>query len=73
MFSYVDIIPGTGDAWSTWKEFTMRAKATSLILGSLFVLGLGAGVQTQQPEHQHQQTPAKPSADMSAKCKAMMA
>lgn len=45
---------------------------TSLILGSLLVLGPAANARAQQPEHQHQQTPAKPSADMSAKCKAMM-
>jgi len=51
----------------------MRAKVTTVLLGSLLVVGLGAGVQTQQPEHQHQQPPGKPSADMSAKCKAMMA
>ena len=51
----------------------MRVRITSLIFGLLLVLGLTAGAQTQQPEHQHQQTTAKPSADMSAKCKAMMA
>ena len=51
----------------------MRMSITSLILGSLLVVGFAAHAQTPQPEHQHQQTPAKPSADMSAKCKAMMA
>lgn len=36
-------------------------------------VGVGLAAHAQNPEHQHQQTPAKPSADMSAKCKAMMA
>lgn len=51
----------------------MRMSITSLLLGSLLVLGFAAHAQTPQPEHQHQQTPANPSADMAAKCKAMMA
>ena len=51
----------------------MRTSITSLVLGSLLVLGSPAHAQTPQPEHKHQQTPAKPSADMAAKCKAMMA
>lgn len=50
----------------------MRTSITRWILGSLLVLGLGVNAQTQEPQYQ-QQTPAKPSADMSAKCKAMMA
>lgn len=49
----------------------MRMRITSLILGVLLVLGVPAHAQTQQP--QQQQTPAKPSADMAEKCKAMMA
>jgi vancomycin resistance protein YoaR len=49
----------------------MRMNITSVILGSLLVLGFAAHAQTPQPEHQ--QTPAKPSTDMAAKCKAMMA
>ena len=51
----------------------MRMRITSLTLGSLLVLGFAAHAQTPQPEHQYQQTPAKPSADMAEKCKAMMA
>ena len=49
----------------------MRMRITSSVLGSLLVLGFAAHAQTPQPEHQ--QTPAKPSADMTAKCKATMA
>lgn len=46
---------------------------TAWMLGLALVFALGAGARTQEPQHQNQQTPAKPSADMSAKCKAMMA
>ena len=49
----------------------MRMTISSLVLGSLLVLGFAAHAQPPQPEHQ--QTPAKPSADMAAKCKATMA
>lgn len=51
----------------------MRTHITPWTLTSVLVLGLAAGAAAQDPQHQHQQTPAKPSADMSAKCKAMMA
>lgn len=51
----------------------MRASITRWTLGSMLVLALGANAQTQEPQPQSQQTPAKPPADMSAKCKAMMA
>ena len=51
----------------------MRMRITSLTLSWLLMLGFAAHAQTPQPEHQHQQTPAKPSADMAEKCKAMMA
>ena len=40
-------------------------------VASIFVLALGLDGYTQEP--QRQQTPAKPSAEMPAKCKAMMA
>ena len=46
---------------------------TAWMLSLALVFALGAGARTQEPQHQNQQTPAKPSADMSAKCKAMMA
>jgi hypothetical protein len=46
---------------------TFRLSAASLLALSV-VVSAGA----QNPQHQHQQTPAKPSADMSARCKAMM-
>jgi len=49
----------------------MQAKITSLVAGLLLVLGFAAAAQTQKPERQ--QTPAKPSADMTDRCKAMMA
>ena len=49
----------------------MRMRITSLILGSLLVLGFAAHAQT--PQMEHQQTPTKPSADLAAKCEAMMA
>lgn len=49
----------------------MHAKITCLVVSLLLVLGFAAGAQTQKPERQ--QTREKPSADMSEKCKAMMA
>ena len=39
----------------------------------VLALSLGEGAGAQEAPHQHQQTPADPPADMSAKCKAMMA
>jgi hypothetical protein len=51
----------------------MRTRITRWTLTSALVLGLTLAAQAQDPQHQHQQTPATPSADMSAKCKAMMA
>ena len=51
----------------------MVPRITFWILGAVLVMGLAASAQTQQPQHEHQQTPATPSADMSAKCKATMA
>lgn len=40
---------------------------------SVFVLAVGLNGYTQEPQHQHQQTPATPPADMAARCKAVMA
>jgi uncharacterized membrane protein YgaE (UPF0421/DUF939 family) len=51
----------------------MRTRIQSLTLTSALLLALALGAQAQEPQHQYEQTPAKPSADMSAKCKAMMA
>ena len=52
----------------------MRTHLRRWTLTSLLVLGLAAaGTQAQDPQHQHPQTSAKPPADMSAKCKDMMA
>ena len=51
----------------------MRTSITPAILSALLLLGLGVNAQTPEPQRPPQQTPAKPSADMSAKCKAMMA
>lgn len=51
----------------------MRMTTIRWVLFSALVLGLGMTGETQEPQREHQQTPAKPSADMSAKCKAMMA
>jgi predicted transcriptional regulator len=39
----------------------------------MLAVGLAVAVHAQQPQPQSQQTPAKPSADMSAKCKDMVA
>ena len=43
------------------------------MLSTVLVLGLAVAGHARQPQHEHQQTPAKPSADMAAKCKGMMA
>jgi hypothetical protein len=51
----------------------MRTNLVRTGAASIFVLALALNGYTQEPQHQHQQTPAKPSADMAAKCKAMMA
>ena len=51
----------------------MRTTLFQWGVASIFVLALGINGYTQEPQHQHEQTPAKPSADMSAKCRAMMA
>lgn len=49
----------------------MKTQLTRWIVGSALVLGLGIAAQAQEPPQQT--PPAKPSADMAAKCKAMMA
>lgn len=51
----------------------MARQITRWFLGSVIVLALGAGVGTQAPADHKHQMPGKPSADMSASCKAMMA
>lgn len=51
----------------------MRTGLTRMIAASVVVLGLVTGVQAQMQMHQPRQPQAKPAADMSAKCKAMMA
>lgn len=51
----------------------MRRGLTRMIAVSAVVLGLVTGVQAQMQMHQPQQPQAKPAAEMSAKCKAMMA
>jgi hypothetical protein len=56
----------------------MSIRATSaaaLVCVAILVQGPVNARQTSQqnPQHQHQQDPAKPAADMSAKCTAMMA
>lgn len=43
------------------------------MVGSMFVLALGVSGAAQEPPREPQQRPARPPADMSAKCKAMMA
>ncbi len=50
----------------------MRTNLTRWIAASAVVLGLVAGAQAQMQMHR-QPPPAKPAADMSAGCKAMMA
>jgi hypothetical protein len=50
------------------------ASVTALACVALLVQAPVIGAQTaQQPQHQHPQETAKPAADMSASCKAMMA
>ena len=51
----------------------MRTNLVRTGAAGIFVLALALNGYTQEPQHQQQQTPAKPSADMSEKCKAMMA
>ena len=51
----------------------MGTQVVRWIASTVFVLGLAVAGHAQEPQHEHQQTPAKPSADMSAKCSAMMA
>ena len=53
----------------------MRTRIQTFRLSAAIVLALSLAVSAgaQDPQHQHPQTPAKPSADMSAHCKAMMA
>ena len=51
----------------------MGTQLVRSIVSTVFVLGLAFAGHAQEPQHEHQQTPAKPSADMSAKCNAMMA
>ena len=51
----------------------MRTRCCQWVLTSALMLGLTLTAHAQAPQHEHQQTPAKPPAEMSAKCKAMMA
>lgn len=51
----------------------MRIQMFRLWAAMVLALSLGVSARAQEAQHQHQQTPANPSADMSAKCKAMMA
>jgi hypothetical protein len=49
----------------------MKTKKIRFLIGSMVVLALGAGAASQGD--QHQQAEGKPSADMMAMCKSMMA
>jgi hypothetical protein len=50
------------------------ASVIALACVAMLVQAPAISAQTaQDPQHQHQQEPAQPAADMSAKCKAMMA
>lgn len=51
----------------------MRTRIQTFRLSAAIVLALSLAVSAGAQDPQHQQTPAKPSADMSARCKAMMA
>ena len=51
----------------------MRSRMRQLTISSLFLLSLSASAYAQDTQHAQQRTPAKPSADMGAKCQAMMA
>jgi hypothetical protein len=51
----------------------MTTQRVRWILSTVLVLGLALAGHAQQPQHERQQTPAKPSADMAGKCKGMMA
>lgn len=50
----------------------MTMQRVRWILSTVLVLGLAIAGHAQQPQHEHQQTPAKAAADMSEKCKGMM-
>jgi hypothetical protein len=50
----------------------MKTRSSGYLIGSLFVLALGTGVATDAPR-QAQSTDTKPSGDMMAMCKSMMA
>ena len=51
----------------------MTMQRVRWILSTVLVLGLAVAGHAQQPQHEQQQTPVKPSANMAAKCKGMMA
>ena len=51
----------------------MTMNCVRSILTTMLVLGPAIAGHAQQPQHEHQQTAAKPSVDMAARCKGMMA